>query len=197
MMIPIPSEIKALILDMDGVLWRAHEPIGDLAAIFAAIRARGFKVVLATNNSTRGPADYLAKLAKFGVTLNAAQVLNSSLAAAALLKEKFPAGGEVYVIGERGLLNALRAQGFTPVTANRQPDAPIAVVAGMDMGITYAKLTQATLLIRAGAPFYATNPDKTFPTPRGQVPGAGALQAALTAASGAEPIIAGKPQPYL
>ncbi len=40
------------------------------------------------------------------------------------------------------------------------------------------------LLIRGCAPFYATNADKTFPTPRGQIPGAGARLSVLTTASG-------------
>ena len=191
------SNIKALILDMDGVLWRADEPIGDLPAIFASIAERGLKVTLATNNSTRTPADYIKKLAKFGVYLDEAQVLNSSLAAAALLKEKFPAGGDVYVVGESGLVDALAAQGFTPFVGEEQPPAPLAVVAGLDKGINYEKLTRATLLIRAGVPYYATNPDKTFPTPHGQVPGAGTILAALTAATDVEPIVAGKPEPYL
>ena len=164
----ISSPIKALILDVDGVLWRAGQPIGDLSTIFDAITARRLKVTLATNNSTDTPAAYVQKLAKLGVHLEPSQLVNSSLAVATLLKEKFPDGGEVYVIGEIGLIEALRAEGFTPFLGEEEPTSPTAVVVGMDMSITYEKLTQATLLIRAGAPFYATNADRTYPTPRGQ-----------------------------
>jgi 4-nitrophenyl phosphatase len=49
------------------------------------------------------------------------------------------------------------------------------------------------LLIRAGIPFIGTNPDLTYPTPDGQVPGAGAVLALLDAASGIHPLILGKP----
>ena len=63
------SNIKALILNMDGVLWRENMPIGDLPAIFTCIRQRGFKVALATNNATRTIEEHLAKLSNFGVTL--------------------------------------------------------------------------------------------------------------------------------
>jgi 4-nitrophenyl phosphatase len=52
---------------------------------------------------------------------------------------------------------------------------------------------EASLHIRNGAPFYATNDDKTYPTPMGQEPGAGAILAAIEAATGVEPIVAGKP----
>jgi 4-nitrophenyl phosphatase len=71
------------------------------------------------------------------------------------------------------------------------------VIAGLDRGLNYDKLRRATLLIRSGVPFFGTNPDKTFPTPDGQVPGAGALLALLEAASGVSPIIIGKPNPAM
>jgi len=196
--------IKALILDMDGVLWRAGEAIGDLKRNFDAITSCGLKVSLATNNSTRTSADYVKKLASFGVHVDESQVFNASSAAATLLKERFPEGGEIYMIGESGLAVALTRQGFMPYTAEEndklpaiEKNPPVAVVSGLDIGINYKKLAQATLLIRAGVPFYATNPDKSYPSPYGQLPGSGAILACLTAASGVEPIIAGKPESFL
>jgi 4-nitrophenyl phosphatase len=67
----------------------------------------------------------------------------------------------------------------------------------MDRGITFQKMVEATLLIRKGIPFYGTNTDKTFPTPRGQIPGAGAWTSVITTATNVEPIVAGKPFPFL
>lgn len=188
------APIRAIILDMDGVLWKDNEPIGDLPAIFTRLRARGIRVILATNNSTRTPDQYVEKLAKFGVSINLSQVINSANAMAHLLKRAFPQGGPLYVIGEEGLVKALAAQGFTSVGAD---GAPIAVVAGLDRQITFEKLKYATLLIRQGLPFYGTNPDRSFPTPYGLIPGSGAILAALQAATDVSPIIAGKPSPEL
>lgn len=200
----LSPEIKALILDMDGVLWRAGESIGDLKANFEAIARRGLKVSLATNNSTRTSTDYVQKLASFGVQIDESQVFNCSQVAAVMLKEKFPDGGDVYIVGESGLADALITQGFSPYTAEEndlppvwEKNSPVAVVSGLDLGISYKKLAHATLLIRAGVPFYATNPDKSYPSPYGQLPGAGAILALLIAASGVEPIVAGKPENYL
>jgi 4-nitrophenyl phosphatase len=73
----------------------------------------------------------------------------------------------------------------------------LAVIVGMDRQITYDKLRRATMLIRSGVPFIGTNPDKTFPTPEGLVPGTGALIAALEAATSIQPIIVGKPSPEM
>ncbi len=192
-----PINIKALILDMDGVLWRSNEPIGDLPAIFKTITERGIKVTLATNNSTRTPEQHLEKITNFGVPLGVKQVISSSMATAALLKEHFPEGGDLYVIGHDGVIQALKDEGFRVFQEDKIPENPVAVVSGIDWEINYEKIANAALLIRNGAPFYGSNPDKTFPTPRGLMPGAGTILAAIEAASGVAPIMAGKPEPYL
>ncbi|MDH5506919.1 MAG: HAD-IIA family hydrolase [Anaerolineae bacterium] len=183
------KRIKALILDMDGVLWRGSEPIGDLPAIFSRIRERGVKVVFATNNSTRTPGQYVQKLAGFGAEAQTAQIFTSAKATAAALSERYPAGGGVFVVGEGGLVEALLEKGFS-----QQDGKALAVVAGLDSEVTYEKLKRATLLIRGGAVLMGTNPDKTLPSPEGLAPGAGAIIAALEAASGVKAEIIGKPQ---
>jgi len=71
------------------------------------------------------------------------------------------------------------------------------VVIGLDRLVNFDKMREATLLVRAGKPFFATNPDKTFPTPRGQIPGAGAWVSVITTATDVQPMYAGKPYPYI
>jgi 4-nitrophenyl phosphatase len=188
------ANIKALILDMDGVLWRENTPIGDLPAIFARIRERGLKVALATNNATRTVDEYLQKLVGFGVTLAPWQIITSSLATADTLANEFPDGGAVFVVGENGIQRTLEERGFRPIIDPQDETKVVAVVTGMDRFVSYQKLRRATLHIRAGVPFYGTNPDRTFPTPAGLVPGAGSILAAIEAATDVKPIIIGKPQ---
>lgn len=183
---------RALILDMDGVLWRSSQPIGDLSEIFTKIESMGLRVVLATNNATLTSDEYLEKLRGFGVTLERWQIVNSGEATAHFLKQRFPEGGPVFVVGEDGLVRTLAEAGFP----HAETDV-LAVVAGMDRKMTYQKLGAATLIIRAGALFVGTNPDRTFPTPEGLMPGAGSVLAFLQAASGVEPVIIGKPHPEL
>ncbi len=210
----IPSHIQALILDMDGVLWRGDAPIGDLRRIFERIRARGLKVAFATNNGTRTPEMYVERLTSFGVTAEPWQVVTSAQAAAELAAEALPppappifsenggsapqgrGGRGVFAIGEIGLMEALRAKGIETLPIERADEAQ-AVVVGIDRQITFHKMVEAALLIRRGLPFIATNPDKTFPTPRGEIPGAGAWIAVLVTATGREPVYAGKPAPTL
>ena len=189
--------IKALILDMDGVLWRDSMPIGDLPAIFARIRERGLKVALATNNATRTIDEHLDKIAGFGVRLEPWQIISSAAAAANVLSKDFPNGGAVFIVGENGIQRALEERGFTSIIDPDDETMPVAVVGGIDRAITYQKLRRATLHIRAGIPFYGTNPDKSFPTPEGLIPGAGAILASIEAATDVKPIIIGKPEPAM
>ncbi len=192
----IPSKIKALIIDMDGVVWKADSPIGDLATTFKRIRERGLKFVFATNNSTKTSEQYVKRLAQFGVDVEAWQVITSSQAAAHAVAQKFPPGTKVFMIGEDGIKMALEEKGFEIVSTENAPSAEVFVM-GIDREINFDKANEATLLVRKGVPFYATNTDKTFPTPRGEIPGSGAWISIITTATGIEPIIAGKPFPFL
>jgi 4-nitrophenyl phosphatase len=192
----IPSHIKALILDMDGVVWKADAPIGNLPEIFATIRARGLKFVFATNNGTKTPEEYQLKLADLGVDIEPWQVVTSAMGIAFMLAQKYPKGTKIFMIGEYGIRTALEEKGFELLSIEDASQAR-AVVMGIDRSITFEKIVEATLLVRAGVPFYTTNTDKTFPTPRGEIPGSGAWVSIITTATGIEPTIAGKPFPYL
>jgi len=189
------SNIKGLIIDMDGVLWRDKTPLGDLPAIFSRIRDAGLRMILATNNATRSVEDYHTKLKGFGVELEDWQIINSAQATGIYLQKHFPSGCSVYVVGQPGLKETLKSYGCTvheDGISNVQ-----AVVAAMDQTLTYEKLKQATLLIRSGSFFIGTNPDTTYPTPEGLIPGAGTVVGALEIASGQKAKVIGKPEPYL
>ncbi|MBI3163428.1 MAG: HAD-IIA family hydrolase [Anaerolineales bacterium] len=192
----IPTNIKALILDMDGVIWKGNAPIGDLPATFSRIRGRGLKFVFATNNGTKTPEDYQLKLSELGVDVEPGQIVTSALGIAFLLAQRHPRGTRMFVIGENGIRAALVERGFEIVGVEDAPQAE-AVVMGIDRGINFEKIAEAALLVRAGRPFYTTNTDRTFPTPRGEIPGSGAWLSVVTSATGVEPMVAGKPFPFL
>lgn len=192
----IPNHIKSLILDMDGVVWKADAPIGDLGATFRRIRERDLQIVFATNNSTKTSEQYVARLKEFGVDVDPWQVVTSSQGAAHAMAQRFQPGTKVFMIGEDGIEMALKEKGFEILSVENAPLAE-AVVMGLDRAVNFQKLCEATLLVRRGIPFYATNPDKTFPTPRGEIPGAGAWYSIVTTATDVQPMVAGKPFPFL
>jgi len=185
--------IKGVICDMDGVLWRGDTPLPGLHDFFALLEARNLPYVLATNNASKTPEQYVEKLARMGIVTSTEHVLNSATAAADYLATQAAPGTPVYAIGGPGVREALRSHGFV-LTDGERADY---VFVGWDRDLTWQKLATATLLIRGGAGFIATNPDRTFPMEEGLVPGNGAQVAALVTATDVTPVTAGKPGPLL
>ncbi len=184
--------IRHLIIDMDGVLYLGNTPMPGLQEFFAFLRQHQIAFQLVTNNATLTPGMYVQKMAGMGVQIDENDVLTSAIGVVEYLTAHFPPGSRIYAICEEGLHDALQSRGF--VLSRRDPAA---VVVSLDRDLTYAKLREATLLIRAGVPFIASNADRTLPVPEGQVPGAGTIVAAIETATDCAPIIIGKPQPFL
>jgi 4-nitrophenyl phosphatase len=186
------DRISALLIDLDGVLYRGNTALPDAAQFIAWLRRRGLAFRLVTNNATLTPQQYVGKLAGMGIEVEAREVFTSALATALFLRREGADGHTAYAIGETGLLSALDGAGIRITDTN-----PDWVVAGLDRTLTYEKLTTAVLAINAGARFVGTNPDTSLPTERGLLPGAGAIQAAITTATGVTPTVVGKPQPLM
>lgn len=172
-------------LDLDGVLWRGDAAIPGSAGAVAALRARGERVVFLTNNSHERVEAYVAKLARVGVATTAADVITSGQAAASLLEP----GTTALVCGGPGVVEALESVGVRVVDEGRAD----AVVVGWHASFDYGRLTVATAAVLAGAQLVGTNDDATYPARDGLIPGGGALLAAVAYASGATPVVAGKP----
>ncbi len=181
-----------VVLDLDGVLWLGDQPLDGAAEAVAALRRAGLGVVFLSNNSSVVVDGYLAKLGRFGIPAVADEVISSAMAGAAVVERECPPGARVLVVGEDGIREALAAKGFEVVVDG----ACDAVIVGICRHFDYPLLDRAAAAIRAGARYIATNLDATYPSPGGLVPGAGSMVAAVTAAaSGIEPIVAGKPYP--
>jgi len=196
--------IRALIIDMDGVLWHGDQAIPGLTVFFETLRKQNIRFILATNNAGMTPAQYVLKLQKMGVTVSEDEILTSGIATAIYLSQhENPATTRVFVLGETGASEPIKKYGFTltglyevnsPKTPNQGADI---VVCGKDQTLTWDKLATATLNIRAGAKFIGTNADTTLPTEYGITHGNGAILAALQVATGVTPTIIGKPEPII
>lgn len=172
------------VLDLDGVLWLGAQAIPGAADAVARLRSAGETVVFATNNAAGRVSEHEAKLAAMGVPADG-DVVTSAQAGAALVE----AGERTLVVGGPGLHEEVAARGAEVVT-----EGPCdVVISGLDRSLTYDSIRIASDAIRDGARWIQTNSDVTFPTPTGPEPGAGTIAAALAAASGRNPIVAGKP----
>jgi len=190
------TNIKALIIDMDGVLWEGLDPLPGLCNFFITLRKNDTPFILATNNASLTQQQYVAKLAKMGVSVSADEVLTSSMATAHYLSDQTVASNTtLFVIGEEGLHQPLKEKGFKIIDSESYSESNTAdfVVCGLDRELTWKKLATACLHLNAGAQFIATNADTSLPTEQGPVAGNGAILAALEAASKISPTVIGKP----
>jgi 4-nitrophenyl phosphatase len=186
------ADIRALLIDMDGVLYRGQTGLPGGPELIAFLQARGLRFLLVTNNSTLSQAQFAERLGRMGIPVAEEEIMTSGLATAEYLSTLAPAGTTVNVVGEPALVAELEKKGF--VMAGR--DAQY-VVSGWDKGINFEKLMTATLAVRNGATFVGTNADKTYPLEKDIIPGAGSILAALIAATDVEPIVVGKPEPII
>ncbi|MGB3713664.1 MAG: HAD-IIA family hydrolase [Candidatus Promineifilaceae bacterium] len=190
------NQIDNLILDMDGVLWHGETPVPGLASFFMMIRRRQIGYILATNNATKTPDQYANKLDRFGVDVPVDRILTSAEATAGYLRKTYPAGSSAYIVGEMGLHKAMESQGYRILDEEIDDLSSIRadlVVVGMTQNVCYRHLAIANHLIGNGATFIGTNPDVTYPSELGRMPGAGSILAFLETASGIAPKVIGKP----
>lgn len=184
--------VQGVVLDMDGVLWRGTETISGAPEFIEFLQARGIPFGLASNNSSKSITEYIERCRLAGINVSAEQIITSAVVTADELVCVYPAGTPIYVIGSSSLVELLTSQGYVinPKTAK-------VVVVGLDVNITYEKLTFALRCLLEGADFIGTNADASIPTSSGLAPGSGSLIAALQTASGRVARLMGKPQPTM
>ncbi|MEP6468508.1 MAG: HAD-IIA family hydrolase [Chloroflexota bacterium] len=203
---PPPTPVL-VIFDLDGVVYRGHEPIAGATGLVAALRAAGRQVRFATNNSMATRQAYVERLAAQGIATTVDEIVISTWATIQHLRAHEPGIRRLMALGAEGMLSELRGAGFETIhAASAAPagwyGAPLAdpfdaVIAGLDPAVDFRSLGIAAAALRQGARFVATNADLRYPTPDGFVPGAGSIVAALRAASGVEPLVIGKPEPAM
>ncbi len=192
--IPALHHVRAVLLDMDGVIYVGNRLLPGVQELFDYLDATGRKWLCVTNNASKTPRQFASKLADLGVTARPDQMLGSAEATAGWLREQIEQhgwpDGKVIVMGQDGLIEALTSRGFELTT---DPQVATYAVAGINFKLTYDELANVALAIRAGAKFIGTNSDASYPAERGLLPGAGSILALLSTATGVQPQVIGKP----
>jgi glycerol-1-phosphatase len=183
------------LLDLDGVVYVGQHAVPGVPGALAAVRALGMRLAFVTNNAARPPAVVAQHLSALGIAAEPGEVINSAQAAAHYLADRLSAGSKVLVVGTTGLDEALVERGLVPV--HSAEDDPQAVVQGYSPDLDWRQLAEGAVAIRRGLLWVATNVDPTVPSPRGPLPGNGSMVAALRHATGAEPVVTGKPNPAM
>lgn len=183
------------LLDLDGVVYVGPEAVPGVPDALQSARAAGMRLGFVTNNAARTPEQVAEHLTELGIVAAPEDVITSSQAAATVVAELFGAGARVLPVGGPGVAAALRAAGLTVV--DRAEDRPVAVVQGYGREVGWAQLAEAVVAVRDGARHVATNADATIPSPRGPLPGNGAMVGVVRDVTGQDPLVTGKPDPAM
>ena len=190
------ERFDALLFDLDGVVYVGPHAVAHAPEAIEAASVGGVRCAFITNNAARMPETVAQHLRDLGIACTVEDVVTSPQAAVTLLAEYAPQGSRVLVIGGAGIADELAARGYVPVCS--LDDGAVAVMQGFSPDLGWRDLAEATYAVRAGLPWIATNPDRTFPTPRGAAPGNGAMVNLVAEAAGRRPdAVAGKPEPPL
>jgi len=187
--VPLVSQ-KHFLLDMDGVLVRGREPVPGAREFLTRIETAGLEYLVLTNNSEYTPADLAHRLKSAGFEIDKARLFTSAMATARFLDSQHPEG-KAFVVGAAGLTTALH--GVNYIITDMEPDY---VVLGEGRFDTEA-ITAAVRHVAGGASFVVTNPDVAGPTENGIAPAAGSVAALIETATGVEPYVVGKPNPFM
>ena len=186
--------IKALLLDMDGVLYHGEQAIPD--AVEFMVQVGEIPHVFITNNPILPPARVADRLEEMGFNRPDEQQIVTSAEATALWLARQKPDFRYFAVGAEGLHLALRNRGRED---RQQADF---VVIGEGQGIDFESITTGVnLILKQGARLICTNPDHNVDAhhegAHRVLPGGGALVAPFAVATGVEPVIIGKPQPLL
>lgn len=192
----LADDFDGFLIDLDGVVWIGREPVPGSAEALQELLAAGKRLVFVTNNPGRPPAAYAERLRGLGVEVDEERIVTAGIVAARLAGEAAGPAGSALVIGAEPLREMVAATGARVVAAPEAEGAAVVVVSG-HKGFDYAELRAAKAALDAGAELIATSRDPTMPYPGGELPGTGAVLAAVEVASGRRATIAGKPERHL
>lgn len=184
------TDYEAAVLDVDGTILRGEELLPNVTDGLHALEDAGIARLLFSNNPTRGSDHYGETLEPHGIDVDPATVLTSATVSAEYLAATHP-GARVYLVGS-DRLRAILEEATVELTDD--PDAAEVVLGSFDSNFSFGTLWESLRALEDGIPFYGTDPDTTIPIDDGEIPGSGAILAAMEAVAGREPdAILGKP----
>lgn len=193
---PLADRFDGYLVDLDGVVWIGREPVPGSSEALRSLLDAGKRIVFVTNNPGRPPAAYAERLGELGVEVGESQIVTAGMVAARLAGEATSGGGSAFVIGATALKEMVAAAGARLLEGEDAWEADVVVVSG-HRGFDYGELLIAKRALDRGAALFATSHDPTMPFPDGELPGTGAVLAAVETASGRQATIAGKPERHL
>ena len=150
---------KGYLIDLDGTIYKGKDRIPAGEAFVHELQKRDIPYLFVTNNTTRTPESVQEMLAQnFNIDTPLSTVYTATLATIDYMND-LGLEKTVYVIGEVGLKEAIKAAGYVEDKEN-----PAYVVVGLDWQVDYEKFAHSNSCDSKGCSFIGTNPDLNIPT---------------------------------
>ena len=181
---------NCFVFDLDGTVYLGNAPIpGTIDFIKRNLGKK--EIFFLTNNTSKNLADYIKKLAGFGIDVSIDRLLSPLLPLVDHLREN--SIDRVYPVGNASFQAFLRER--IPDLVFTAGDDCQAVLLAYDTELTYEKLATSCLLLqRPEVHFWSTHPDLVCPSDQGPLPDTGSFVKLYEAATGRLPeLVFGKP----
>src|SRR5690348_5554897 len=100
-------QVRAVLFDMDGVIYVGSRPLPGAQALFDYLDATGRRWLCITNNASLTSLQFADKLAKMSIKAAPERILGSAEATASWLAQHAPKRSKVIMLGMDGLRTAL------------------------------------------------------------------------------------------
>jgi HAD superfamily hydrolase (TIGR01458 family) len=179
--------VRAVLLDLDGVLYVEDEPIAGAVDAVERLRRTGVGIRFVTNTTTRSRAATLSHLGALGFEVVEGELMTPVVLARQLCHDRCHQRVALFVADETDF------EGLDVVSGEQGADA---VIVG-DLGDrwTYAELNRAFRVVMEGADLIALQKNRFWQRADGLALDAGPFVAALEYATGSEATVVGKPSP--
>jgi len=186
------TELRGVVLDMEGVLHIDWEPLPGAAGAVGELRAAGLELGILTNTTGKSRHDMAARLAAMGMEFEPERIITAAWATAEHLRTQRP-GARVHALVESGVSDDLAGLDLVDDPAR----ADVIVLGGPDESWTYDRLNAAFRALRGGAELVAMQRNRWWTTAAGPALDAGMFVAGLEYAAQVGATVVGKPSPEI
>ncbi|MFC9930362.1 HAD-IIA family hydrolase [Streptomyces sp. NPDC127190] len=180
------ASVRAVLIDIDGVLTVSWKPLPGAVAALRRIRAAGLPVALVTNTTSRTRASIAGALGAAGFEVAAEDILTAPAVTAVHLAQRYP--------GARcALLNSGDIAADLGEVTLVEDDPEVVVLGGAGPEFDYAALNRAFGQLQRGARLVAMHRNLYWRTDAGLQLDTGAFLLGLERAARTEAEVTGKP----
>ncbi len=189
--------MKTYIIDLDGTMYSGNKNIDGAREFIEYLQKNSLPYIFLTNNATRTKKQAKEHMLNLGFkNIKEEDFFTSAIASAKYVAKNFEKKS-CFIIGEEGLVEALKNENFEIIEDDIHKKVASFVFVGLDRVGEYKKYSKALHHIINGAKLIATNTDRLLSNNNTFDLGNGSIVAMFEYASNKESLKIGKPYPII